>query len=45
MDYEACQKSGAAFIHAAYGFGTIQDPVPAITDIRELPALLKELDY
>lgn len=43
MDYEASLKSGAEFIHAAYGFGTITDPVPVIHDIMELPDLLKKL--
>ena len=42
-DYEAALAGGAEFIHAAYGFGTIQADVPGIRSFRELPALLKEI--
>lgn len=31
------QKAGVKFIHAAYGFGTIDDAVPAIRKFSELP--------
>ena len=30
--------AGVAFVHAAYGFGTVPEGTPAIRDIRELPA-------
>lgn len=36
-DYNASKEAGVGFIHAAYGFGTIDDPVPAINCIAELP--------
>lgn len=36
-DYDASQKAGVGFIHAAYGFGTINVPVPAIRSFDELP--------
>ncbi|MBR1628345.1 MAG: HAD family hydrolase [Lachnospiraceae bacterium] len=42
-DYDATIAGGGEFIHAAYGFGTIRQSVPKIHDIRELPALMKEL--
>ena len=36
MDYEAAKQAGIEFLYAAYGFGTISDPVPSILSIREL---------
>ena len=42
-DYDATMKAGGRFIHAAYGFGTINAPVPAIRSLSELPGLLKTL--
>lgn len=35
-DYEASQDAGVKFIHAAYGFGTIDVPVPKIDRFEEL---------
>lgn len=35
-DYEASQEAGVKFIHAAYGFGTIDTPVPNIQRFEEL---------
>lgn len=35
-DYEASAKAGVGFIHAAYGFGTIDAKVPEIHDFSEL---------
>ena len=29
-DYDSSKRAGVKFIHAAYGFGTIDDDVPAI---------------
>lgn len=40
-DYEASQKAGIKFIHAAYGFGKISEPVSKINNIRELPEVLE----
>lgn len=37
-DFDSSRAAGVGFIHAAYGFGAINEPVPAISDIRELPA-------
>lgn len=42
-DYDATIAAGGKFIHAAYGFGEIDADVPAISDIRKLPALMKKL--
>lgn len=36
-DYDASVAAGVGFIHAAYGFGTINANVPAIHTISELP--------
>lgn len=36
-DYDASMQAGVGFIHAAYGFGTIAQPVPEIRSFSELP--------
>ena len=36
-DYEAAKEAGAFFLHAAYGFGSVPDGTPVISDIRQLP--------
>lgn len=41
-DYNASREAGVGFIHAAYGFGTIDDPVPAIRCIAELPDAVQD---
>ncbi len=35
-DYDASRKAGVGFIHAAYGFGTIDAEVPAVGAFAEL---------
>lgn len=35
-DYEATMEAGLPFVHAAYGFGTIEAAVPKITSLEEL---------
>lgn len=40
-DYNASKEAGAGFIHAAYGFGTIEEEVPAIYNITELPEAIR----
>ena len=35
-DYDASMDAGVKFIHAAYGFGTIEDKVPEIHKFCEL---------
>ncbi len=42
-DYDSTMKAHGEFIHAAYGFGTINTQVPAIHDIKELPACLERI--
>ncbi len=42
-DYEAAVQAGAQFIHAAYGFGTVDAAVPELKALSELPKLLKEI--
>ena len=42
-DMEAADEAGIPFIHAAYGFGTVNRAVPAIQDICELPDCAFEL--
>ena len=41
-DYDASKAAGVGFIHAAYGFGTINEEVPAISCMKELPVKAKE---
>ena len=38
-DYEASQQAGVGFIHAGYGFGTIDDTVPELLTFKELLTL------
>jgi phosphoglycolate phosphatase len=40
-DYDAATQAGAAFIHAAYGFGRIGADVPAIRQFSQLPQVVK----
>ncbi len=42
-DYDATVAAGGAFIHAAYGFGTIREEVPELTEIGRLPEMLRKL--
>lgn len=42
-DYDASKKAGVKFVHAAYGFGTIDANVPAIRGFNELPKILEEM--
>ena len=42
-DYDSAVAGGSRFIHAAYGFGTIQQSVPRIASIRELVEVLEDL--
>lgn len=40
-DLEAADQAGIPFIHAAYGFGAVNRPVPALSALRDLPARLR----
>lgn len=42
-DYDASRKAGVKFIHAAYGFGTINEPVPKIHALSELPDVAEQV--
>lgn len=43
-DYDSTMEAGIDFIHSAYGFGTIDQPVPELERFSDLPGLMKELD-
>lgn len=43
-DYDSTMEAGIDFIHSAYGFGTIDHPVPELERFSDLPVLMKELD-
>jgi phosphoglycolate phosphatase len=36
-DYDAASKAGVPFLHAAYGFGRIDRPVPSVATFGDLP--------
>lgn len=38
-DYDATMEAGLPFVHAAYGFGTINAATPVIHSLAELPAV------
>ena len=42
-DYEASMEAGVKFIHAAYGFGTVDEEVPFIRNFAELIEVAKEV--
>lgn len=42
-DYDASKEAGVQFIHAAYGFGTITEPVQKIAAFTELPKAVKQV--
>ncbi len=42
-DYDATMKAGLDFIHAAYGFGTIEQSVPELEKFSDLPELMEKL--
>ncbi|MBQ8288203.1 MAG: HAD family hydrolase [Clostridia bacterium] len=37
-DMEASMKAGVDFLHAAYGFGSVPEGMPAVSSPREIPA-------
>mgnify|MGYP002625488117 CR=1 FL=1 len=43
-DYNSTMEAGIDFIHSAYGFGTINHPVPELERFSDLPELMKKLD-
>ena len=42
-DYQASEKAGVPFIHAAYGYGEVPEALYRIDAFEELPALLEKL--
>ena len=44
-DHQAALTAGIPFIHAAYGFGQVQEASRRLQDIRELPGLLRSADF
>jgi phosphoglycolate phosphatase len=42
-DYDSSMEAGVKFIHAAYGFGTIREEVPAIHCFEELIQVVEEV--
>jgi len=42
-DYDASVEAGVAFIHVAYGFGTIEQEVARITSLWELPECVERV--
>ena len=42
-DYESTTKAGIHFVYARYGLGDVKDPVPSFDDMKELPALAREI--
>lgn len=42
-DFEAASGAGVPFLHAAYGFGTIDRPVPFVRSFGEIPAAVTQL--
>lgn len=38
-DYDAAKQAGVAFYHAAYGFGTVREPVPRLGCFADLAKL------
>ena len=43
-DCDAAAKAGVPFLHAAYGFGAIDHPVPRAEAFRDLPAAVAALE-
>lgn len=42
-DYDSSKKAGVKFVHAAYGFGRIEERVPFIREFAELPQVLSQV--
>ena len=42
-DYDSSMKAGVKFIHAAYGFGTIDAKVPEISTFAELTQVVAQV--
>lgn len=42
-DYNSTREAGLPFIHARYGFGKVDESVPYINGLRELPEMVKKV--
>ncbi len=42
-DYDSSMRAGVEFVHASYGFGTINRSVPFIREFSELPRVISEI--
>ena len=42
-DYDAATAAGVPFLHAAYGFGSIDRQVPFVRAFEEIPAAVERL--
>lgn len=42
-DRRSAREAGIPFIHARYGFGTVEGDVPCISDLSELPEVADEI--
>ena len=43
-DYNSAAKAGVPFLHAAYGFGTVDAPVPAVERFADIPGAVAALE-
>lgn len=43
-DFDAAAKAGVPFLHAAYGFGQIDRPVPRAETFRDIPSAVAALE-
>ena len=39
-DYDASKEAGVGFIHASYGFGTVDAKVPVLQNVEQLPEMI-----
>lgn len=42
-DYRASKEAGVDFVHAAYGFGSVDENVPAVLEFAGLPDVLEDI--
>jgi phosphoglycolate phosphatase len=43
LDFESASSAGIPFIHAAYGYGKVEEAAPSIRAISELPAVVSKI--
>jgi phosphoglycolate phosphatase len=42
-DFDSTREAGLPFIHARYGFGIIDEEVPYINGLKELPEVVEQI--